>query len=718
MGVTYLDSINVDKIYFYDASVPSYTARTVTGDDLFSDTAAVGDILYFGATGADGYQQFPWKDLTLSISTALAADSITIVWEWLKAPLSGADTWTAFGTSELVDGTLNFTQSGTVVFDPQSFWMGYYSGVTNRNYIRARITAVTNLTEGGAFDAQPTAKRNVIAIDGYSSGTPCRLSDVYTADLAGTRLLAPEMPCTTGMYVTTIYSAEMGAQKLIFTLSGTSAGAGDTIDITGTGPEGEAVTESIDVSAGDGAYTSAQSYTAVTSFNCTGWADGTVKVEQGRWGALKRLGFDDSYFGHNLYMADRCAFWVLYTGYFYMLRELLIVNVQEHYQTPLFRARGYYKNEGSAVILSSRVADSLKNRNDYGGIYLGSHQWPQTPNVDIDYGVIAYLNPHPYGQSFLNIHPQAGTVALDYTYLGTYRSEATGTRLGQQMGTQSRNVLALSYYWPGFIERIQDLNYSAFAGRLYLVSGHARAKFRNFTAAAVDDQYQANQEFYLQDVISDSWTATVDGTNTFRLRQHSLQVVVKDADGNYIEGASVKIEDSSGNMVHYHSESDPSNYRINTSYIDVVDGSAFSAGNVVNMRFYDAGWITATISSVSTGGGAGGLDRLNFTGAFSGEVHNADPVQNASVLPLTDSNGEIPLQYLTYWKTTSSGHTERFPHKITVTKDGYQDKVAYIVASSPREQVIVLEKQVGVYIGKGKAFVNTDPATNQNNILA
>jgi hypothetical protein len=127
------------------------------------------------------------------------------------------------------------------------------------------------------------------------SVAPCTFDNLHTADLAGSLVIAPLLLCTTSMECLPPMAAEQVALRLDFILSGTSAGAGDTIDITGTGADDGALTESIDVSGGDATYTSVGAYKTVTSFDCTGWADGTVEVQQGRWGAIGKFGGVKSY---------------------------------------------------------------------------------------------------------------------------------------------------------------------------------------------------------------------------------------------------------------------------------------------------------------------------------------------------------------------------------------------------------------------------------------
>jgi len=133
--------------------------------------------------------------------------------------------------------------------------------------------------------------QNVATVKGGTSGTPATFADFVTADRAGTAELTPEdapVACTTNITLTKqIRPCESRALQITFTLAGTSAGAGDTLDVTGTDWDDVAQgPESIDVSGGDGAYTGANKWRTITDIDCTGWADGTLKVTQPQWGVI------------------------------------------------------------------------------------------------------------------------------------------------------------------------------------------------------------------------------------------------------------------------------------------------------------------------------------------------------------------------------------------------------------------------------------------------
>jgi len=134
--------------------------------------------------------------------------------------------------------------------------------------------------------AYDEATNTVEATEG-TEGTPLTFDDFVDADRAGTAELLPAITCTTDHTLTyQIRPVEALAIQISFILSGTSAGAGDTLDITGTDWDGNAQSENIDVSAGDGTYNGAYKWRTITDIDCTGWADGTLQVTQDRWGVI------------------------------------------------------------------------------------------------------------------------------------------------------------------------------------------------------------------------------------------------------------------------------------------------------------------------------------------------------------------------------------------------------------------------------------------------
>jgi len=101
-----------------------------------------------------------------------------------------------------------------------------------------------------------------------------------------------------------------------------------------------------------------------------------------------------------------------------------------------------------------------------------------------------------------------------------------------------------------------------------------------------------------------------------------------------------------------------------------------------------------------------------------------------SASPLTtDSNGDITpqdlLQYEIKHKVGSgvgagasyTDETLYTPHTITISAPGYQTKTMVLDMDRKREEVVVLEKAVDLFIVGGEPKLNIEPENSQNNIL-
>lgn len=134
------------------------------------------------------------------------------------------------------------------------------------------------------------ATNNIVTVTGYTEGVPCTFNDLWAADKAGTCTLWTGTPTINITLTTQIKPTDEVALKIDFVLAGTSAGAGDTISITGTDKDGNAQTETLDVSAGNGTYTTTKWFKTITDVDCNGFNDGTLTIQQGQWGILWKEG--------------------------------------------------------------------------------------------------------------------------------------------------------------------------------------------------------------------------------------------------------------------------------------------------------------------------------------------------------------------------------------------------------------------------------------------
>jgi len=140
-----------------------------------------------------------------------------------------------------------------------------------------------------------TEATNTVVVTEGTVGTPATPVNFVTFDRAGTATL---LVATAGLSPTLaltyqIRPVDVIALLITFTVASKTAQA-DFIFITGTDWRGAAQTESIDVTAGNGAYVSTKYFRTITNIDCsdnaagggTQWADGTVAVTQPQWGVI------------------------------------------------------------------------------------------------------------------------------------------------------------------------------------------------------------------------------------------------------------------------------------------------------------------------------------------------------------------------------------------------------------------------------------------------
>lgn len=146
--------------------------------DYFTDTAVVNDALYIGviASGLWGTNNQHFSDVAFNIGTPIAGTGITIAWEYWNG-----SAWTAVVSYQ--DDTVGFTASGA-----KSFKWGMQPTQTQAtvngilaSWLRARMSALTTITEGGANQTSViTVKDGKVNIDSYTDGSPCTLAAIKT----------------------------------------------------------------------------------------------------------------------------------------------------------------------------------------------------------------------------------------------------------------------------------------------------------------------------------------------------------------------------------------------------------------------------------------------------------------------------------------------------------------------------------------------------------
>jgi len=246
--------------------------------DLFSDSAIAGD--YLAITLSRKY----WG-VQFEIGTAFSASAVEFIWEYSTGNHSST-TWATIA----VENKNAFTLTGTQVvrFTPPLDWN--YKNDTGYK-IRCRIVSLTSITEGGRTSA--LVKWNIKPILGTGT-TNMTLAAIETADLAGSYItLTATTPAASLTPIEMPVNDLKESSKLDVALAGCTLGAGDTVTITGTDQQGGALTEVIDVSGGNVTYTTTSVFRNVTDVACTGFSDGTIEVQQKRWGVItSRYSYD------------------------------------------------------------------------------------------------------------------------------------------------------------------------------------------------------------------------------------------------------------------------------------------------------------------------------------------------------------------------------------------------------------------------------------------
>jgi len=141
-----------------------------------------------------------------------------------------------------------------------------------------------------------TETTNIVVVTGGTYGTPATFADFVTADRAGvdTILLSAGSPASNLALTYAVRPVEDLAILVKCVVASKTPAQTDYIFITGKDWRGAAQTESIDVTAGNGSYTSTKYWSEITTLDCSDnaagggvvWADGDLSVTQDVWGVI------------------------------------------------------------------------------------------------------------------------------------------------------------------------------------------------------------------------------------------------------------------------------------------------------------------------------------------------------------------------------------------------------------------------------------------------
>lgn len=257
----------------------SSVQTNATGTNYNNSTA----FTYFPATPvANDYVHFAfvkrWWGLKLDIGTAFSATSVEFIWEYYTK-VGGWSTLRVSNTNVFLSTGVQY-----VNFTPPADW-----GVEREKgfKIRCRIVSISGFaTNATQQNTRVLFNLKAIVITGTESNTIG--TTLLTANNAGTYTVLAATTSATGLIpIQASVYAIRDIAKVDCVLAGTSAGAGDTVDITGTDIDGNAIGETIDVSGGNATYISTLAYADVTQIDCNGFTDGTIAVNQKKQGIIE-----------------------------------------------------------------------------------------------------------------------------------------------------------------------------------------------------------------------------------------------------------------------------------------------------------------------------------------------------------------------------------------------------------------------------------------------
>lgn len=419
-------------------------------------------------------------------------------------------------------------------------------------------------------DAIYSFQSKKVRVAGGTSDTPATFDDFVTADRAGTAVLLEAEAC--GLNHTLdeqIRPVEDLAIPITFTLAGTSAGAGDTLNVTGTDWRGAAQFESIDVSGGNGAYTGSKYWRTITDIDCTGWNDGTLKVEQDRWGFIWDYGVNqyridcDFEIGNGIaptYFASRREMVVFSDNWCFMVKSQATCEIGQKYGNSGIRgsfwtvkpdARQDLVVAGGTLLLYSSILDYRANLNlDIRGVFTALNSITQGRRYDAGY---TYDN--------LIYYQIGATLSFDSFYvteLFSLRLAESPVKLADtwvhrsDIGVESRrwNVLAEG-------AKTSDITYYDLA--VYSAGSNLAAK---------------NQKTPIS-------TIFVQNDGSWIKEQYTVNIHVTDRTGGAMAGVTVVCKDQFGNQV----------------FSEVTDGSGNIAEQVVDYRKWVDAAKTLTVYS-------------------------------------------------------------------------------------------------------------------------
>jgi hypothetical protein len=395
---------------------------------------------------------------------------------------------------------------------------------------------------------------NIVTVTGGASGSPADFASFVAADRAGagTSLLAAWTPNSNTKTLThQVRPVELLALLVTFEVAGKTAEP-DYLFITGTDAWGAAQTEAIDVSGGNGTYTTTKRFRTITNIDCsdnaagggTVWANGTVAVTQPIWGVIWDRGNSQYLVYSRLVVGDGSTSTyfktsneqIFFPGAYLSGNSQSIIEVKSAatFQAGnLINAGAYSTSYGSCIRTDGSAYTSIKLITANGstaivniysslliGPYSGGDQIYETAgtlnvwNTIINGGLILYgiVNGSIYNvfcsTNFSTI--QACTCSMDKA---TSLDATYGVYLAGAQSVTARNLV---------IKR----------------SGTGNWRFSGITV-----------DSYAVDCECDAWSILWSASTGSLYRQHTFNLHVADISGNNISGATVTLKDAVATIV-------------------------------------------------------------------------------------------------------------------------------------------------------------------------
>ena len=297
IAFTYDESTNIVAVTGGTSGTPATFADFVTADRAGTAELTPEDAPASCAFNMTLTEQIrPVEDLALQISFILAGTSAGTTQEWTAASVnvtanaiiagSVTDTYTDNGTHLQIDESVgaapcldfDFTWSGlpTNYYPEKVTLNGYYDGNPAHDVFIYMWNYDTTAWDRLTADAQDFP--DAAADDDYEFDVPTVDTENYFDSGAAKVRINHTSNGTAGH--------DFYVDQILLTRPATN----NTLDITGTDWDGNAQSESIDVSGGDDTYNGAYKWRTITDIDCNGWPDGTLKVTQPQWGVIWDLG--------------------------------------------------------------------------------------------------------------------------------------------------------------------------------------------------------------------------------------------------------------------------------------------------------------------------------------------------------------------------------------------------------------------------------------------